>query len=137
MKNIRVIIASLPGTWQRLLQNDIGSQPFVQVVAVASGSLSAVQLVEEHQPDLLLIDLSIHNEDAVAIINTIKREKHSVLIAAIADTYQQQRSMTKAGANFVVSTYEFKTQIQEILNQLKEMCPNAIDCDEEALDVNK
>ena len=136
MKIIRVIIAARPGTWQRLLQNDIESQPSAQVVAVANGSLTAVQLVKEHQPDLLLIDSSISSEEVIAIVNNINLESPSVQIAVISDTHQQHRKFVQAGVNFVVSTYEFKTQIQEVVNHLRELCPSANDCNEEALDAN-
>jgi chemotaxis response regulator CheB len=109
MKIIHVIIVSRPGTFQRLLQNDVDSYPFVEVVAVAHSSLSAVQLVKEYRPDLLLIDSSIPIEDITSIVYNVDLENLSVLVMVIGDKHQQQRAFNKAGANFVVSTYEFKT----------------------------
>ena len=114
MKIIRVIIASRPGTWQKFLQNDVGSYPFVEVVAVANGSLTTIQMVKQHQPDMLLIDSSIPAEETNAIINNLKHEIPSVLIVVIADTHQLKRGFIDAGADYVVSTYEFESKIQEI-----------------------
>jgi chemotaxis response regulator CheB len=96
----------------------------VQVIGVAHGSLTAVQLVKKHQPDVLLIDANIPVEEAIAILHNIKLENPSVLIAIIADTNHDQRSLTKAGANYVVSTYEFKSKMQDIFNQFRETYPN-------------
>ena len=59
MKKLRLLIVSHPGTWQRVLQMNIEAYPFVKVVEVVSGSLSASQLVSQHQIDLVLIDSSI------------------------------------------------------------------------------
>ena len=99
-------------------------------------SLTAVQLVKEYRPDLLLIDSSIPIDDITSNVYNFNLENPSVRVIVIGDRHQQQRTFNKAGANFVVSTYEFKSQIKGILNQFKEMCLNAIDCDEEALDAN-
>jgi hypothetical protein len=95
-----------------------------------------VRLVKEHQPDSQSIDSSIYNEDANEIICNIKLENHSVLIFAIADTPQQQVSMTKAGVKLIVSIYEIKIQVKELLNQLRELYQNAIECNEKSLDAN-
>jgi len=136
MKSIRAIITSRPGTWQKFLQNDVGSYPFVNVVAVANGSLTTIQMVKQHQPYMLLVDSSIPAEETNAILNNIKRETPSVLIVVIADTYQLQRSFNKAGADYVVSTYEFKSKIQEIFNKYRETYQNATGSMEEASGTN-
>jgi chemotaxis response regulator CheB len=103
---------------------------------MAHGSLTAVQLVKEHQPDMLLIDSNIPVEEAIAILHKIKLENPSVLIVIIADTNQHQRSFTKAGANYVLSTYEFKSKMQDIFDQCREPYPNGSGNIEDALETN-
>jgi chemotaxis response regulator CheB len=117
MRNIRVIISARAGTWQRLLQNDIDSYPNVDVVAVGHGSLTTVQLIKKHQPDLLIIDSSIPSEDTLAILSNIKTENPTIFSVAIADTHYYRRKFTQAGVDCAVSTYEFKLQMQGIFDQ--------------------
>jgi DNA-binding NarL/FixJ family response regulator len=136
MKTIHVIIASRPGTWQKFLQNEINSYPFVKVDAVAYGSLTILQAVKQYQAHVLLIDSSIPAEEAIAILAHIKLESPAVQVVVIADTNQQQRSFTKVGANYVVSTYEFNLKLQGIFEQYRETYPSVSGNIEDALGTN-
>lgn len=120
IKNIRMLIVAHPGTWQRVLQMNIEAYPFVKVVDVASGSLSAAQLANQHYPDLMLIDSSIPFDDALALIQIIKREIPETRSIVITDTTQQRRRITRAGADYTLSSFDFDSQLGEILNQQKE-----------------
>jgi chemotaxis response regulator CheB len=124
LKTIDVIIASRPGTWQNFLINELSSYPVVQIVGVTTGSLTALKISKQHQPGVLLIDSSIPIEEAIAILESIELENPGILTIAIADTHQQQRKLTQAGADHVVSTFEFKSKIQGIFNQFNEKLPD-------------
>ena len=118
MKKIRVIIATLPGTWQQLLMNNLDSDPRVNVIAVAHGSLTAVQLVKEHHPDMILIDSTIPIDDSVAMIQNIRLESPGLVSIVIGDTSFHRQRAIQAGADFALSTYKFPYQIHEILNNI-------------------
>ena len=133
MKKIRVMIVSLPGTWQQVLQKNIESYSFVEVVGVVSGSLSAAQLAGQHEPDLILIDSSIPFDDAVVLIQKLKTEFPKTVSIAITDTTQQQRRMTRSGADYAVSLGNYEPQIREILNQLRDTIANGISKSETAV----
>lgn len=120
INNIRVLIVAHPGTWQRVLQMNIEAYPFVKVVDVASGSLSAAQLANQHRPNLMLIDSSIPFDDGLALIQIIKRELPETQSIVITDTTQQRRRITRAGADYALSSFDFDSQLNEILNQLIE-----------------
>jgi chemotaxis response regulator CheB len=119
MNDIRVVITSLPGTWQKILQDGLASHPMVKIVAVAHGCLLAVQLVNEHWPDLLLIDSSIPIDDAAAIVERVKQENPAIACLVIAETTNQRRRMIQAGADFALSSFKYESQIGDILNQFK------------------
>ena len=119
MKQLHVMIVSLPGSWQRVLQKNIEAYSFVKVISTVSGSLSASQLASQHQPDLVLIDSSIPFDDAIVLIRNLKTENPKTLSIAITDTTQQRRRMSRSGADFAVSSNNYETQIREILNQLE------------------
>ena len=118
MKKIRAIIVSLPGTWQRVLRENIEAYSFVKVVEVASGSLTASQFVTQHHPDLVLIDSSVPFDDAVVLVRNLKQQNPKTKCIAITDTTQQRRRMTQSGADYTLSSYDYESQIGEILHQM-------------------
>lgn len=117
------MIVSLPGSWQRVLQNNIEAHASVKVTGVVSGSLSAMQHASQYQPDLVLVDSSIPFDDAVVLIRKLKTENPKTLSIAITDTTQQRRKLIQVGADYTLSSYNFETQIGEVLNQVKETLP--------------
>lgn len=119
MKNLRVMIVSLPGTWQRVLQKNIEAYPFVKFVDVVSGSLSAMQHINQYHSDLMLIDSSIPFDDMVALVRNLKLEHPETRSIVITDTTQQRRRISQVGADYTVSSYNFESQIGEIFNQVK------------------
>ncbi len=136
MKNLRLMIVSLPGTWQRVLQKNIEAYPFVKFVDVVSGSLSAVQLVKQDKPDLVLIDSSIPFDDTVALVQNMKLEHPETRSIVITDTTQQRRRISQVGADYTVSSYNFESQIGEIFNQVKRTLSQVTENSESSLNAD-
>ena len=97
----------------------IESYSFVKVVNVATGSLSASQLANEHHPDLIVIDSSVPFDDMLALIRKVKAENHGMRSLVITDTTQQKRRVIQAGADYTISAYDFESRIGELLNQVR------------------
>lgn len=123
MKKLRVMIVCHPGTWQRVLQKQMEAYSFVQIVGVASGSLSAAQFAKEHAPDLMVIDSSIPFDDLIALVQNVKGENPGTRSIVITDTTQQRRRVIQSGADYTISSFNYEAQIGEILNQLEGLLP--------------
>ena len=119
MENLRLMIVSLPGTWQRMLQKCIERYPFVQVVDIANGSLSAAQRAKKYQPDLMLVDSSIPFDDVIVLIRNVKTDHPNTRSIVITDTTDQKRRILRAGAEYTLSSYNFESQMSEVFDQLK------------------
>jgi chemotaxis response regulator CheB len=117
MKNIHVIIVSMPGTSQRMLQNSIEANLSAEVIGIVHGGLCAIQSLEEHNPDLLLVDSSIPNDEAVAIVRNVKQQNPEIMCVVITDTAHQRHRVTEAGADFTLSSFNFEPQLQDILKK--------------------
>ena len=104
MKNLQVIIVAMPGTWQKVLQKNLEAHPSVDRVDVAHGSLSAMQMAEEHKPDLLLIDSGIPTDETIALLDNIKLTSSDTRSVVLTDTSRQGRRITLAGADFTLPT---------------------------------
>ena len=120
VKKLNALIVSHPGTWRNMLQKTIEAYSFVTVIKVVCGSLSAVQLAKDHNPDLMVIDSSIPFDELIALIENIKREYPEIRTIVIVDTTQQQHKITQVGADFTIASFRFEDQIGEILDLLKE-----------------
>ena len=118
MTELRVIIASLPGTWQRILQSQFQPFPSVKVIGVANGSFTAVEMVNEHLPDIVCIDSSIPISDAIAVIGKIKHDHPEIITIVIGDTFPQRNQLRDAGVDYVFSSYKFADQIRDVIDQL-------------------
>jgi DNA-binding NarL/FixJ family response regulator len=118
-KKLSILVVSPPGAWQRLLQVSFEYYSFVEVVNVATGSLSASQLANEHRPDLIVIDSAVPFDDMLALIQTVIDENHGTKSLVITDTTQQKRKAIQAGADFTVSAYDFESRIGELLKQIR------------------
>lgn len=112
------MIVSHPGTWQRVLQKHLAAYAFVQVVGVAGGSLSAAQLAKEQSPDLIIIDCSIPFDDLLVLVENVNQANPGTTSIVITDTTQQKRRVIKSGADYTISSFNYESQIGEILNQI-------------------
>jgi DNA-binding NarL/FixJ family response regulator len=70
---IRVVIVDDSPQARDGLRSILGSQPDVEVAAVATGGLEAIALAEEIQPDLVLVDAQMPGMDGAEATQSIKR----------------------------------------------------------------
>jgi chemotaxis response regulator CheB len=119
MKKISMIIVTMPGTWQKILQNNIASHPSVEVVGIVHGGISAIKMAKEHAPDLLLIDASIPIQEATALIENIRLGNTGTQCLVLADTHRQRRMAARAGAQYTLSSFNYSTEIGQIFADLR------------------
>ena len=120
MQKLHVMIVSLPGTWQRMLQQNLEDYPFVEVDNVASGALSAVQLIETQEPDLILIDSSIPFQDVNALIKNVKERNPEIQVIVLADTSYQLKRILGSGAEYAISSCNYEEEISEVIREIYE-----------------
>ena len=73
----------------------IDSQPDMTVVAQATNGREAVELFEQHTPDVTLIDLRMPEKSGVDAIHAI-RAKHPAAVFIVLTTYQGDEDIHKA-----------------------------------------
>lgn len=129
-----MIITAFPGSWQQMIQRNLEMQQSVDVVGIAQGSLSALQLARKHNPDLLLIDSAFPSNDTIALIQSMKQENLETRSIVITNTTQQGRRFIRAGADYTLLTFDFDSQISEILNQMKRTLLNETEDPETSFD---
>lgn len=73
----------------------IGRQPDMRVVAQAENGLEAVQLWQEHRPDVTLLDLRMPGLDGVGVMEEIRRQDDSARIIVLT-TFDSDAEITRA-----------------------------------------
>lgn len=127
MKTFHMIIVVPPGSMQKMIQRNLEEHPSVNVVGIAQGGLSALQLAKESPPDLLLIDSSIPFDDVLALIQMFKKEMPETQSIVITDTTQQRRRITRAGADYTLPSFDLDSRLGEILDQINGTVINITD----------
>jgi two-component system LytT family response regulator/two-component system response regulator LytT len=63
--------------------------PEVEVVAVASNGLQALDLIKEHEPDLVFLDVQMPGLDGIGVIRKLREQNASLPYFVLATAYDQ------------------------------------------------
>jgi DNA-binding NarL/FixJ family response regulator len=92
-------VASSPGISEQSLRATLESLPSVQVVGTAAGCLSALQMVRDSQPDLVILDANLPLEDVREFLRQLQQEGLVTRSLVLAGTNGQVRQALVAGAD--------------------------------------
>ena len=67
-----LLVEDYPG-WQRLVVTILQEQPNLQIIAVASDGLEAVQKAKELQPDLVLLDIGLPKLNGIEVAKQVSK----------------------------------------------------------------
>jgi DNA-binding NarL/FixJ family response regulator len=98
--NIRVLVADDHAIIREGLRVMLGNQPDIEVVGLAANGREAIQFVDEHEPDIAVIDISMPELNGIeAILQMLPRHPHmQVVVLSIHETKPYVHRALKAGA---------------------------------------
>jgi two-component system, NarL family, nitrate/nitrite response regulator NarL len=82
---IRILLAERQEIFRDGLTRLLESEPGFKVMAGTGNAPQALQLVHELNPDVLLLDLALHNGDSLEILRTLADRQHSVRTIGLTD----------------------------------------------------
>jgi DNA-binding NarL/FixJ family response regulator len=97
------------------LRSMFDSLPSVEIIASAVGCLSALQLVREQNPHLLVIDSNLPRLELELLLDQIKREGFGVGSLVVTATRDQERLALAAGADYVFPRYGSNDQLHSVV----------------------
>jgi DNA-binding NarL/FixJ family response regulator len=112
---VHVLLVSLPGIFQRVLNGLFSDRPEVQVVDIATGGLSALHAMEIQRPDIVVIDANIPESEAVETVRVIRAQYPHIYSLALTETTQQHYVMDQAGPDLVLRSTELQANIEAII----------------------
>jgi DNA-binding NarL/FixJ family response regulator len=116
----KVVIVSLPGMFQNMLKETFTRRADVEVVGVANGGLSAIDLIRKQAPELVVIDSNIPRAEASELIHWIKSECTRICSLWLVETSQQINQAGTSGADVTLRSYSLPDKLDIVLRNLKE-----------------
>lgn len=112
------VIVSASAIMEASIRSIFGSLSSVQIIGSAASCLSALQLVREEKPDMLVIDANLPGQEMKILLQQMKQEAlgtHSLVVTA---TREQERRALAAGADHVFPRYGSNDQLSSVVDRL-------------------
>ena len=96
-KKLRVLIADDVQETRRNTRLMLATIDYVEVVAIAANGIQAMQLTEEHHPDILLLDINMPEMDGLTAYRNIARAHPDIgciIVSAEKDTTTLRTAMS-------------------------------------------
>lgn len=101
--DISVVIAARPDRMRDSLEILLESNPWIKIVGLTDERISALELISQLHPALMILDTNIPNNGTwLALLKQVKREIPQTQCLLLSDTTQKQQMARKAGADAVL-----------------------------------
>ena len=117
-RKIKVLIVSHPGVMQNVLKTTFSCRTDVHIVGLASGGLSAVSMIREQQPELVVINSNLPAAETRALISWMKEECDDVCSMVLVETTKQLTRAESAGADITLQSYSLPDKLDKVLADL-------------------
>ena len=112
------VIVSASAIMEASIRSIFGSLSSVQIIGSAAGCLSALQLVRDNTPDLLVVDASLPAQEMKILLQQIKQERSGTRSLVVTTTRDQERRARAAGADIVFPRYGSSDQLHSMVAEL-------------------
>ena len=92
---IKVLVVDAQQVVPQTLEVDLQLESDIEIVAVAKNGISALEKIEELQPDLVMIDLELPDVNGITLIEIIK-QRYPQTKTLILSNHQEQKYITRA-----------------------------------------
>ena len=103
-KRVRVVVADDHPLYREGVVRALSASGQVEVVAEAGDGRTALSVIQEHLPDVALLDYKLPDLDGVAITNAVVREQlptRVLLVSAFTDSGVVYKALETGAAGFV------------------------------------
>ncbi len=131
-KKLRVLIADDIQETRRNTRLMLATIDDVEVVAMAANGIQAVQLTEEHHPDILLLDINMPELDGLSAYKQIARTHPDIgciIISAEKDTTTLRNAMSIGVQEYLIKPFtveELETAIARVYERVEKVRQNLV-----------
>lgn len=116
-----VLIVAKPGRIRNSLQALLQIMPRLKVAGVTSHNFSAMQLLAQYNPALVLLDVDLPDNQAWVLLKQIQLKHLQTRSLVFANSIEQQRAAQSAGAN---ATLLKGFEVLELFTTIEKLIPN-------------
>ena len=123
---LRILIADDVQEARRNTRLMLATIDDVEVVAIASNGVQAVQLAQEHHPDIVLLDINMPELDGLSAylrIAQIHPDTGCIIISAEKDTSTQRTAMSIGVQEYLIKPFtvdELEVAVKRVHDRVKE-----------------
>ncbi len=119
--NVRVLLADDDQAFLEALRSLIESQPQLSVAGTATNGLAAIELVDELEPDAVVIDLHMPLLDGVTAVARLRRDYPTLCLIALTGDLAQRihDAVREAGADDVLVKEDFAETLMGRLRSVR------------------
>ncbi|GAB4429145.1 MAG: hypothetical protein Kow0031_09580 [Anaerolineae bacterium] len=114
----RVVVVSQPGLLRDALVSWLASFAGVGDIACAGGSLTALDMIRQQPPHLLVIDNTLPEEEVAALVRQVKGEWPAIVCLVFSSTHRPQQQRHDAGADAIVPRHGSPQEMETTLRRL-------------------
>jgi two-component system, NarL family, nitrate/nitrite response regulator NarL len=103
-KRVRVVVADDHPLYREGVVRALSASGQVEIVAEAEDGRAALANIQQHQPDVALLDYKLPDLDGVAVVNAVVREQlptRVLLVSAFTDSGVVYKALETGAAGFV------------------------------------
>lgn len=117
---IQAVIVSRPGIMQESLRAGLASASQLEIIKSVGDGLSALDVIREQQPNLLVIDSNLLEDEILALLRHVKQTWPAICCLVLSESIRQHRWALDSGANAVWPRHRSIRDLEEFLGQI---CP--------------
>jgi two-component system, LytTR family, response regulator len=103
---IRVVIADHELSARNRLRLLLTAEPGVEIVAECADPLQTIAAVRMHKPDLLLLDIEMHDTDGFQVVNSISRSEMPIVIFTSATDRHATRAFEARALDYLLKPFD-------------------------------
>lgn len=119
---VRILLVEDNATTRELIREYLKRDPELEVVTETSSGSEAVRLAEQHQPDIVLMDLALEGMDGLKASQAIARAcpgTHIIILTNYAFDELKDRARDMYGASAFLSKEAMATKLLPTIHSLK------------------
>lgn len=117
VSQIEVLIVSSPGILRRILMDTLEFLPVV-VIGVATGGLSALEILKGSQPDLIIIDANLPYEEKLVLLKHIRAEYPRIRCLTVSETSRDRANLAAHGADFSLLSLDVPRDLSMVIGEV-------------------
>ena len=124
-KKVKVVIADDNKEFRMILKDFLLSKKVFDVVDLAEDGLKALDSVEKHEPDILILDIIMPHLDGLGVLERLHKKQPAkfpkvIVLSAVGHDKVTQRAINMGVDYYIVKPFNFESFAERLL-QISEL----------------